>query len=73
MHLFQFTAQVFIEGVWRISFLDFIFRRRYARIVFGKPIYANDFLGKDSENSNYYKNASREILKIVSGLSKVNK
>lgn len=65
---------IFIENLWRISFSDFICRRRHVRVVFGKPMYARDLFEniKGAENhSNNYKKVSKICLEVIEKL-KIN-
>ena len=64
---------IYIQGVRRMKFWkEFILRRRRARIVFGKPIYARELFENlnVAPNDNRYKSAARKVLLAVADLEK---
>lgn len=63
---------VCLNGLFKITFSDFIFRRRYVTITFGKPIYDKNLFEnlEVNQGENRYKIASKKVLEKVAGLVK---
>jgi 1-acyl-sn-glycerol-3-phosphate acyltransferase len=64
------VVPVAISGVSNISFKDFLLRRRYASISFGKPIFTDElFYGYDNPSPRQYSKISNE--KIMSKIEEM--
>jgi 1-acyl-sn-glycerol-3-phosphate acyltransferase len=64
---------ILLTDLYKMGFWDFVLRKRFVRVIFGRPLYARDLVLKNDHDPeiNYYKETSKNILKIVSELSKV--
>ena len=66
-HTGRRVIPIAISGIYRMSFKDFLMRKRYAKIIFGKSIYPSQL-----KNNNYRKEAEEIMNRVKEMLEKTN-